>query len=89
MIETFLKKNWRTICLLTAILFSYLVWPTPYAYWTDKDGDYMRANRFTGQREVYWYNLGEWRGNSPEEWYKADKESAEIKKRFGQNKSTK
>ena len=87
MIENFLKKNWRTVYLIAGILFAYLVWPTPYVYWTDKEGDYMRANRLTGTREVYWYGLGEWRRWDRESWNQASRESDELKKRLEQKKS--
>lgn len=84
MIESFLKRNWRTVYFFAAILFATLVWPTVYVYWTDKGGDYMRANRLTGTREVYWYGLGEWRTWNSEEWFKADEESKKLKKRLEQ-----
>ena len=82
MIEIFLKKNWRSVILLAAVLFVWLVWPSPYAYSKGKDGSSYRRNRLTDKGESYWSSLGEYRYDDWESYTKAKQESESLKKKW-------
>ena len=58
MIETFLKTNWRTLLLFFVLLWSWLVFPTPFEYDSTKDGILFRRNRLTGKVEQWYGSLG-------------------------------
>jgi len=58
MIETFLKTNWRTLLFIFVLLWSWLVFPTPFKYYSEKDGDLFRRNRLTGKVEQWYGSLG-------------------------------
>ena len=66
MIETFLKRNWRTVILIGVVLFAWFVWPTlyfpPFTREVPNGGEVvLRANRVTGAVEEYWSHDGKWR----------------------------
>ena len=81
MIEIFLKKNWRSVILLAAVLFVWLVWPSPYSYYKGKDSSQFRRNRLTEKVESYWGGLGGWRYDDWESYTKAKQESESLKKK--------
>ncbi len=81
MIEIFLKKNWRSVIFLAAVLFVWLVWPSPYTYYKAKDGSSYRRNRLTEKVESYWSSLGGWRYNDYDSYNKAKQESESLKKK--------
>ncbi len=58
MIETFLKTNWRTLLFFFVLLWSWLVFPTPFEYDSTKDGILFRRNRLTGKVEQWYGSLG-------------------------------
>jgi len=91
MIETFLKKNWRTAIFLGVFLFAWFVWPTPYKSWMEKKDNseymrYMRVNRFSGNYEAYWFSLGEWRPWDGKGW---DQASQDVDQREKSEKAKK
>ena len=73
MIESFLKKNWRTVWLVGVILWAFFVWPTPYAVYREKDDNLSRMNRFTGKQEDYWSLLARWIPSDAMSFYQASK----------------
>jgi len=81
MIEIFLKKNWRSVILLAAVLFVWLVWPSPYTYYKGKDNSSFRRNRLTEKVESYWGGLGEWRYNDWDSYNKAKQDDENLKKK--------
>ena len=87
MIEIFLKKNWRTVLLAFVTMFAFFVWPTPYRYWSEKNAEnpkysvYKRINRFTGERQVYWSSLGQWRLDSEKGYAEAKKDADALEKK--------
>ena len=58
MIETLLKTNWRTLLFFFVLLWSWLVFPTPFEYDSTKDGILFRRNRLTGKVEQWYGSLG-------------------------------
>ena len=58
MIETLLKANWRTLLFFFVLLWSWLVFPTPFEYDSTKDGILFRRNRLTGKVEQWYGSLG-------------------------------
>jgi hypothetical protein len=81
MFEKFLKNNWRSVVLGGVILFAFFVWPTPYMYYRQKDGDSCRQSRITRQEEVYWSELCQWRPNNSIAYAQAKKEADEKRKK--------
>ena len=79
MIEIFLKNNWRSVILLAAVLFVWLVWPSPYSYYKGKDSSQFRRNRLTEKVESYWGGLGEWRYNDWDSYNKAKQDDDNLK----------
>ena len=58
MIETLLKTNWRTLLFFFVLLWSWLVFTTPFEYDSTKDGILFRRNRLTGKVEQWYGSLG-------------------------------
>ena len=58
MFETLLKTNWRTLLFFFVLLWSWLVFPTPFEYDSTKDGILFRRNRLTGKVEQWYGSLG-------------------------------
>ena len=73
MIESFLKKNWRTLILVLVLLWAWFVFPTPYKFriveWNNSSGvDFYRVNRLNGTVEA-WYGAQEvWAPFSTRSW---------------------
>ena len=89
MIETFLKKNWRTVIFVGLALFAWFVWPTPYSYWWDKECHKYRVNRFTKSEESWWPGLGQWRGTDNESYCRAKQDWEESKKKTEESSKSK
>ena len=73
MIETFLKTNWRTVLFFFVLLWVWLVFPTPFKYYSDKDGDQFRRNRFTGNVECWYGSLNGFYSWNTDNWLAAQK----------------
>lgn len=73
MVEEFIKSNWRTLMVIFLLLFAYLVYPTPFAYWTtynNEDMEIYRRNRITGTVEAWYGSLGKgsWAPRGMDSW---------------------
>ena len=73
MIETFLKTNWRTLLFFFVLLWSWLVFPTPFKYYSDQDGDQFRRNRLTGKVECWYGSLNGFYSWNTDNWLAAQK----------------
>ena len=73
MIETFLKTNWRTLLFFFVLLWSWLVFPTPFKYYSEKDGDLFRRNRLTGKVECWYGSLNGFYLWNTDNWLAATK----------------
>jgi von Hippel-Lindau disease tumor supressor len=73
MLETFLKTNWRTLLFFFVLLWSWLVFPTPFKYYSDKDGDQFRRNRLTGKVECWYGSLNGFYSWNTDNWLAAQK----------------
>lgn len=71
--ETFVKTNWRTLIFFFVLLWVWLVFPTPFKYYSDNDGDQFRRNRFTGQVECWYSSLGGFYSWTTDHWLAAQK----------------
>lgn len=73
MMEAILKTNWRTLLFFFVLLWSWLVFPTPYRYYSDKDGDQFRRNRLTGKVECWYGSLNGFYSWNTDNWLAAQK----------------
>ena len=73
MIETLLKTNWRTLLFFFVLLWSWLVFPTPFKYYSEKDGDLFRRNRLTGKVECWYGSLNGFYLWNTDNWLAAQK----------------
>lgn len=47
------RPRWRLgLVVLALILFSLLVWPTPFKYYKGRGGELVKVNRITGAKEA-------------------------------------
>jgi len=73
MIENLIKTNWRTLLFLFVALWVILVFPTPFKYYSEQDGDQFRRNRLTGKVESWYGSLGGFYLWSTDTWLAAEK----------------
>jgi hypothetical protein len=83
MIESYFRKYWRTVLFFGVVLWVWLIFPTPYKYYIDNEGNQYRRNRLTGRIECWYGNLGGFNTWNTESYLAAQKirkqKEAEVK----------
>lgn len=88
--ESIIKNNWRTLLLIAGILTAWLVYPTPYVYWTVDYGsgaDAYRMHRLTRRIDSWYSSLGGWAPWTTESWVSGTKMKQEKEKAAGLSES--